>query len=97
MGLIQKWLENYLPKKDRCWKKQNTLEVNNHTVNLDDMQGSFFVLLIGNILTIQIFKVYIFKQCIGFCIALLVILVEKVWKRTMTNRKNKIVVNPFAL
>lgn len=48
MGLIQKWLEDYLPKKDRCWKKQNTLEVNNHTVNLDDMQGSFFVLLIGN-------------------------------------------------
>lgn len=48
VGLIQKWLEDYLPKKDRCWKKQNTLEVNNHTVNLDDMQGSFFVLLIGN-------------------------------------------------
>ncbi|XP_066259282.1 ionotropic receptor 93a-like [Euwallacea similis] len=48
VGLIQKWLENYLPKKDKCFKRKNSLEVNNHTVNLDDMQGSFFVLIIGN-------------------------------------------------
>ncbi|ENN79417.1 hypothetical protein D910_01947, partial [Dendroctonus ponderosae] len=44
VGLIQKWLSDYLPKKDKCWKKKRTIEVNNHTVNLDDMQGSFFVL-----------------------------------------------------
>lgn len=49
VGLIQKWLENYLPKKDKCWKKKRSVEVNNHTVNLDDMQGSFFVLFIGKL------------------------------------------------
>ncbi|XP_050293416.1 ionotropic receptor 93a [Anthonomus grandis grandis] len=47
MGLIQKWLQDYLPKKDKCWMKKRSIEVNNHTVNLDDMQGSFFVLFIG--------------------------------------------------
>lgn len=48
MGLIQKWLKDYLPKKDRCWKNnRHVIEVNNHTVNMDDMQGSFFVLFLG--------------------------------------------------
>ncbi|VVD02994.1 unnamed protein product [Leptidea sinapis] len=47
-GLINKWLSAYLPKRDRCWKTASTSqEVNNHTVNLRDMQGSFFVLLLG--------------------------------------------------
>lgn len=47
VGLIQKWLKDYLPKRDRCWKNRHLIEVNNHTVNMDDMQGSFFVLLFG--------------------------------------------------
>lgn len=47
VGLIQKWLKDYLPKKDRCWKVRHVAEVNNHTVNMDDMQGSFFVLFFG--------------------------------------------------
>lgn len=47
MGLIEKWLRQYLPKRDRCWKVGQLTEVNNHTVNLDDMQGSFFVLFVG--------------------------------------------------
>ncbi|XP_053604949.1 ionotropic receptor 93a [Plodia interpunctella] len=47
-GLITKWLSAYLPKRDRCWKTSSiTQEVNNHTVNLRDMQGSFFVLFLG--------------------------------------------------
>ncbi|KAH9631676.1 hypothetical protein HF086_014677, partial [Spodoptera exigua] len=47
-GLIMRWLEAYLPKKDRCWKSSSMMqEVNNHTVNLNDMQGSFFVLFMG--------------------------------------------------
>ncbi|CAH1636349.1 unnamed protein product [Spodoptera littoralis] len=47
-GLITRWLEAYLPKKDRCWKSSSMMqEVNNHTVNLNDMQGSFFVLFMG--------------------------------------------------
>ncbi|KAG5884877.1 hypothetical protein JTB14_025041 [Gonioctena quinquepunctata] len=52
VGLIQKWLQNYLPKKDRCWKKRHIVEVNNHTVNLDDMQGIFFVLFLGFLISI---------------------------------------------
>jgi len=47
MGLIQRWLKEYLPKKDRCWNIGKLVEVNNHTVNVDDMQGSFLVLLVG--------------------------------------------------
>ncbi|XP_028174055.1 ionotropic receptor 93a-like [Ostrinia furnacalis] len=47
-GLISKWLFAYLPKRDRCWKTSSIAqEVNNHTVNLRDMQGSFFVLFLG--------------------------------------------------
>ncbi|XP_022115142.2 ionotropic receptor 93a [Pieris rapae] len=47
-GLISKWLSVYLPKRDRCWQSSTmTWEVNNHTVNLSDMQGSFFVLFLG--------------------------------------------------
>ncbi|CAH0719845.1 unnamed protein product, partial [Brenthis ino] len=46
-GLISKWLSAYLPKRDRCWKTSAVEEVNNHTVNLSDMQGSFFVLFLG--------------------------------------------------
>ncbi|KAK4883102.1 hypothetical protein RN001_006421 [Aquatica leii] len=50
VGLIEKWYQNYLPKKDRCFKVSRITEVTNHTVNLDDMQGSFFVLLLGFVL-----------------------------------------------
>ncbi|KAJ8957262.1 hypothetical protein NQ318_007826, partial [Aromia moschata] len=46
VGLIHKWLQNYLPRRDRCWKNRHIIEVNNHTVNMDDMQGSFFVLFL---------------------------------------------------
>ncbi|KAB0802205.1 hypothetical protein PPYR_04391 [Photinus pyralis] len=47
VGLIDKWYQNYLPKKDKCFQVTRVTEVTNHTVNLDDMQGSFFVLLLG--------------------------------------------------
>lgn len=46
VGLINKWLVDTLPKKDQCWTNTQ-LEVTNHKVNLDDMQGSFIVLLLG--------------------------------------------------
>lgn len=46
VGLVEKWLRDYLPKKDRCWST-SSLEANNHSVNLGDMQGSFFVLFLG--------------------------------------------------
>ncbi|XP_026819270.1 ionotropic receptor 93a-like [Rhopalosiphum maidis] len=46
VGLINKWLVDTLPKKDQCWTNIQ-LEVTNHKVNLDDMQGSFIVFLFG--------------------------------------------------
>lgn len=46
VGLINKWLVDTLPKKDQCWTNTQ-LEVTNHKVNLNDMQGSFIVLLLG--------------------------------------------------
>lgn len=47
MGFIQKWLTEYLPTKDRCWNTGKSIEIENHTVNLNDMQGCFLVLLTG--------------------------------------------------
>ncbi|KAF7278271.1 hypothetical protein GWI33_008627 [Rhynchophorus ferrugineus] len=78
VGLIQKWLEDYLPKRDKCWKKKRSIEVNNHTVNLDDMQGSFFVLFLG------------------FIIALLVIIGERIWWKKLKPKPSKTLVQPFV-
>lgn len=47
MGFIQKWLTEYLPKKDRCSNNGRMNEIENHTVNLTDMQGCFLVLIAG--------------------------------------------------
>lgn len=47
MGLIERWIKEYLPPKDRCSKQTSVIEVINHTVNLDDMQGCFLVLVFG--------------------------------------------------
>lgn len=52
VGLINKWLVDTLPKKDQCWTSTQ-LEVTNHKVNLDDMQGSFIVLLMGKFVYIS--------------------------------------------
>lgn len=48
MGFIQKWVAQYLPKKDRCSAMAKAGEIENHTVNLTDMQGCFLVLIAGN-------------------------------------------------
>lgn len=47
MGFIHKWLNEYLPKKDRCSGNAASAEIENHTVNLTDMQGCFLVLIAG--------------------------------------------------
>lgn len=47
MGFIQKWLSELMPKKDRCSSKASSIEIENHTVNLNDMQGCFLVLIAG--------------------------------------------------
>ncbi|EEB18389.1 glutamate receptor delta-1 subunit precursor, putative [Pediculus humanus corporis] len=63
VGLIYKWLQDYLPKKDKCWSTNRLTEVTSHTVNMRDMQGSFFVLFLGIILsTILILTEYFYKK-----------------------------------
>lgn len=47
MGLIERWIKEYLPPKDRCSKQSSLIEVVNHRVNLEDMQGCFLVLFFG--------------------------------------------------
>lgn len=47
MGFIERWLKEYLPRRDRCWNIGKLVEVSNHTVNLEDMHGGFLVLIIG--------------------------------------------------
>lgn len=47
MGFIHKWLNEYSPKKDRCSGNAGSVEIENHTVNLLDMQGCFLVLIAG--------------------------------------------------
>ncbi|KAL1395387.1 hypothetical protein pipiens_011292 [Culex pipiens pipiens] len=46
-GFIHKWLSNYMPSEDKCSKARKNTDVENHTVNNDDMAGSYYVLLIG--------------------------------------------------
>lgn len=48
MGFIHRWLNEYLPKRDRCSGNAGSAEIENHTVNLADMQGCFLVLIAGN-------------------------------------------------
>lgn len=47
MGLIERWIKEYLPQKDRCSKQSSVIEVINHQVTMDDMQGCFLVLVFG--------------------------------------------------
>ncbi|XP_053689812.1 ionotropic receptor 93a [Sabethes cyaneus] len=46
-GFMQRWLKKYLPTDDKCSKVRKSSEVENHTVNNDDMAGSYYVLCIG--------------------------------------------------
>jgi glutamate receptor, ionotropic, invertebrate len=48
-GLMESWLRSAMPRRDRCWVTPQSLatEVNSHSVNLDDMHGSFIVLGMG--------------------------------------------------
>nr|QHN69192.1 ionotropic receptor 11 [Sirex nitobei] len=53
MGLIERWSSKRMPVKDKCWEKPgNSQEADNHKVDMYDMQGSFFVLFIGFLLSI---------------------------------------------
>ncbi|XP_020712212.2 ionotropic receptor 93a [Athalia rosae] len=55
VGLIHKWTSERMPIRDKCWEGPGmNQETNNHKVNIEDMQGSFFVLFIGFIFALMI-------------------------------------------
>lgn len=60
MGLIERWIKQYAPPKDRCSKQTSLIEVVNHRVNLEDMQGCFLVLLLGFFCGF----IFFFSECI---------------------------------
>ncbi|XP_046624536.1 uncharacterized protein LOC124307152 [Neodiprion virginianus] len=54
VGLIQKWTAERMPIKDKCWERPGvSQETSNHKVNMDDMQGSFFLLFIAAATRVQ--------------------------------------------
>ncbi|XP_015173343.1 PREDICTED: uncharacterized protein LOC107064804 [Polistes dominula] len=54
-GLINKWISEKMPTKDKCWVGANSNEiVDKRKVNVADMQGIFFVLFMGIVLAIII-------------------------------------------
>ncbi|XP_058827029.1 ionotropic receptor 93a [Topomyia yanbarensis] len=61
-GFMQRWLMKYLPSQDKCSKVRRNSEVENHTVNNDDMAGSYYVLLIGFSMGVGMFLIeYIWR------------------------------------
>lgn len=71
MGFIQRWLTEYLPKRDKCWNTKISTEIVNHTVNIFDMQGSFMVLLFGKcgeiVLPVKKIKSIFFQGSLVHC------------------------------
>lgn len=61
-GLMESWMRSAMPRRDRCWVTPQSLatEVNSHSVNLDDMHGSFIVLGMG---LVAAFLAAILERC----------------------------------
>lgn len=97
MGFIQRWLTEYLPKRDKCWNTKISTEIVNHTVNIFDMQGSFMVLLFGKCGTkvLQLKKKNIIFFLQGVVGAMFLILIECLWHRHTVSRDKKII-KPFV-
>lgn len=54
-GLMNKWITEKMPMKDKCWEAPGSNQaVNKRKVNVTDMQGIFFVLFIGKIFIFRV-------------------------------------------
>lgn len=96
MGFIQKWLAEYLPTKDRCWNGGKMVEIENHTVNLNDMQGCFLVLFAGKCVRFSILYRSIYVWCVSGIIAAIFIILVECFVTQHSKRKANSVVKPFA-
>lgn len=48
-GLMNKWIAEQIPMKDKCSDSLTNQGVEERKVNVGDMQGIFFVLFMGNV------------------------------------------------
>ena len=48
-GLMNKWIAEQIPTKDKCSDSFANQGVKERKVNVTDMQGIFFVLFMGNV------------------------------------------------
>lgn len=48
-GLMNKWIAEQIPTKDKCSDGASNQVVDERKVNVSDMQGIFFVLFMGNV------------------------------------------------
>lgn len=48
-GLMNKWIAEQIPSKDKCSDSFTNQGIEERKVNVTDMQGIFFVLFIGNV------------------------------------------------
>ncbi|XP_044014294.1 ionotropic receptor 93a [Aphidius gifuensis] len=68
-GLTNKWINDRMPTKDQCWlnAKNSNSAAANRKVNLQDMQGIFFVLFFGYITAVLFlcFEHYIYSRKIA--------------------------------
>ncbi|XP_017844834.1 ionotropic receptor 93a [Drosophila busckii] len=52
MGFIDRWHKTNLPSMDKCNGKNVQRQIQNHKVNMDDMQGCFMVLILGIVVAV---------------------------------------------
>ena len=63
-GLVKKWKTKFWPQKDKCSASAYGGVVSNRTVSIGDMQGSFYLLLMGFFIafTVLMLEFCIFKR-----------------------------------
>ncbi|XP_063979673.1 ionotropic receptor 93a isoform X2 [Diachasmimorpha longicaudata] len=62
-GLMDKWIANRFPTRDSCSDSlMGSFEAANHKVDLEDMQGIFFVLILGYIMGTMILGYEFFRH-----------------------------------
>ncbi|XP_043276414.1 ionotropic receptor 93a isoform X4 [Venturia canescens] len=63
-GLIDKWIKDRMPMKDECWEGSSlNNQVNNHKVDVWDMQGIFFVLFLGYLISLLFLGWELLSRC----------------------------------
>lgn len=104
-GLMNKWITEQIPTKDKCSDISSNQGVDERKVNVTDMQGIFFVLFMGNVFCLSIIVGEIIIPR-GYKTILLILLVSGVagsifllccefyWHRRQVMKRRKLI-QPF--